>query len=108
MGENSIISWLAVFFKASKSRLGKSIDINNDWHLFLPCAENSIAGFNKDIKDINSMVGGKKGLITILDKKIEVISILETKKGNIINRLDKSKKINIIYLISIKKQKYLD
>lgn len=63
--------------------------------------EDFIARFNGVIKDIDCMLGRKKGLIAAPDERIEGAGIFLAKKKDIVDGLDKSKKIDAICLTSI-------
>lgn len=99
-----IVSWLVTFSKEFKPGLGKSADTDFDWYWFLSYARDSTAGSNSGIKDMNCVVDGKEGSTTAPDEKVESAGISWTKRGNVINRLDKGKRIDAVCLAGVGKR----
>lgn len=94
---DSMVGQLPGISKRSKLRLSKITGINIDWSWFLPCVRVSIAKSNGGVKNVNYMASGREDLTTGPDKRVNSASSSWSKKGNIIDRLDESKKIDVVY-----------
>ena len=95
---------LAGFFEGSKHGLGKGVSTNIDWHWYPPCAQTSTAGLTKGLRDIDCVAGRIKDLTTVPNKKVEGTGIPWAKKGDIINKLDKNKRIDAVFLVGVEKR----